>query len=142
MTNELYINNVDASTYGVKMGDNFLENILAPVPLKDMPENKDITLDGKQVDTSSPHVDERTVSLTFNIEGTSQANYLSNFRALCTEFKKGYIVIYVPVWGEYYKLIYKKYTSFGVNTERIFSKLIVDFDEPNPADRTKPSGWT
>ena len=50
MKGELYINGNDAwTTWGVNMGDGFLDAIDAPLPMKDYIENSSRTEHGKRV---------------------------------------------------------------------------------------------
>lgn len=69
---ELTINGKDAlAEFGVQMGDDFLDAIFAPAPTKAFIENKSRLQDGKQVIYNNPKADERDVTLTFNLEGSS-----------------------------------------------------------------------
>ncbi|WP_071146673.1 hypothetical protein [Bacteroides ihuae] len=135
---DLIINNKDAlQTWGVKIGEGFIDAIFAPSPLKEFIENKSRLENGKRVTYNNPKVDERDVTLVFNLEGISQADYLLKYKAFKAELEKGRIEIKVPVLGEeIYRLTYQKSTSFAMNTLRTFSKLSVKFQEANPADRT------
>lgn len=44
---EMLINKQDASTFGVRMGDGFLDAICSPLPLKEFVENTSRLEDGK-----------------------------------------------------------------------------------------------
>ena len=134
---DLLINTKDAlETWGVRMGDNFISAIQEPAPLKEFVENKSRLNDGKEVDVSNPKLDERDVTLVFNIEGDTESRYLSNYKSFVAELQKGKVDINVPVLGtEIYHLIFKKSSSFSMNRQRTFSKLSVKFNEPNPNNR-------
>ncbi len=134
--NELIINGKDAFLeYGIKMGEGFLDVIFSPAPIKDFVENKSRLTDGKRVIYNNPKVDERDVTLTFNLEGDSPEDYLVKYKKFKEELSKGLIIIEVPVLGETYRLTYGKSVTFAMNTERTFSKISCKFNEPNPANR-------
>lgn len=134
---ELIINGKDALTeFGVRMGDNFLDAIFAPVPTKAFIENKSRLQDGKQIIYNNPKADERDVTITFNLEGSTPEDYLRKYKKFKEELSKGLIAIEVPVLAETYRLTYQKSTTFAMNIERTFAKISVKFNEPNPADRS------
>lgn len=136
---ELLINNKDAYiTWGVRMGDGFLNVIGAPVPLKEFIESKSRLEHGKRVIINSPKVDEREITLSFTIEGSSQSDYLAKKKAFYEELYKGAVDIQVPASSsEVYHLIYLgKGITYGQNISRTFGKVSAKFCEPNPADRS------
>ena len=137
MKNELIINGKDAfTTWGVRMGDNFLGSLLQPPPLKDLIENKSRQNNGKDVNFNNIRIDERDVTLVFTIQGNSQEDYISKHKAFLEEITKGLITVNVPALGnEVYHIYYLRSTSFALNISRTFSKLSVKFNEPNPANR-------
>ena len=139
MANELIINNKDAySTWGVRMGNGFLDTIGAPSPMKEYIENKSRLEHGKRVIVSSPKQDEREITLTFTIEGISKADYQSKKNSFFDELYKGKIDIQVPENGnEVYHLIYLgKSITYAQSLDRTFCKVSMKFSEPNPADRS------
>ena len=74
--NELLINGENAyTTWGVRMGEGFLDVIGASAPMKDFIENKSRLEHGKRVIINNPKVDEREITLSFTIEGNSQSDY-------------------------------------------------------------------
>lgn len=135
---DLIINNRNAFTeWGVRVGDGFLDAIGAPAPMKDFIENKSRLEHGKRVIINNPKLDERDVTLTFTIQGNSQADYQSKKSAFQNELYKGALTIQIPSNGsEIYHLIYTgKSISYAQSLDRIFGKLTVKFNEPNPSDR-------
>lgn len=73
---DLLINNKNAYiTWGVRMGDGFLDTIGAPAPMKEFIENKSRLEHGKRVIVSNSKLDEREITLSFTIEGSSQMDY-------------------------------------------------------------------
>mgnify|MGYP006955733355 CR=1 FL=1 len=135
---DLIINGKDAcQMWGVKMGDDFIDSIFAPAPLKELIENKSRAQHGKQVIYNNLKMDERDVTLTFTLEGNSPADYMAKYKAFQAELAKGKVEVKVPVLGgEVYKLTYQRSASFAMNLARTFSKISVKFNEPNPADRS------
>ena len=139
MKNELIINNKDAyATWGVRMGDNFLDVLGASSPMKEFIENKSRLEHGKRVIINNPKVDEREITLSFTIEGNSQSDYQSKKKAFFDELYKGKIDIQVPAnSSEIYHLIYLgKSITYAQGLDRTFGKISAKFNEPNPANRT------
>lgn len=135
MKGELFINGKDAhEEWGVCMGDGFVENIMLPAGLKGFIENESRLEHGKRVMVSNPKVESKDVTLIFNIEGVTEADYLKKYRAFMEELQKGVVNIVIPIVGkETYRMIYQKATSFGQNKNRTFSILTVKMEEYNPS---------
>lgn len=135
MTGDLLINGKDAfSTWGVRMGDGFLDAIDGFNEMKDYIENESRLEHGKRVITDNAKVDSREITLQFTIEGSSESDYRSKKKAFQTELEKGAVNIKVPVLGnEVYKMIYLgKSVSYGLSLDRCFGKVSSKFEEPNP----------
>ena len=95
--NELLINGENAyTTWGVRMGDGFLDVLGASSPMKEFIENKSRLEHGKRVIINNPKVDEREITLSFTIEGNSQSDYQSKKKAFFDELYKGKIDIQIP----------------------------------------------
>lgn len=137
MTGDLIINNKDAfTTWGISMGDNFIQNILIPPPVKDRIENDSPFNHGKEVITGKDKIASRTLTLSFCIQGSTKTEYAIRFKSFCEELKGGVLNIKIPAFGsEVYKLLYLTSSSFGQNYARTFSKLSVKLEEPNPSNR-------
>lgn len=139
MKNELIINNKDAyATWGVRMGDNFLDVLGASSPMKEFIENKSRLEHGKRVIINDPKIDEREITLSFTIEGSSQSDYQSKKKAFFDELYKGMVDIQVPAnSSEVYYLIYTgKSVTYAQSIDRTFGKVSMKFSEPNPVNRT------
>lgn len=138
MKGDLLINGKDAfDTWGVNMGDNFLNILLTPPPVKQYCENKSRLEDGKRVILGNKKEDERDMTLTFTIQGASQNDYISKYRAFMIEMSSGLVSINVPALGrDVYHVYYKNAVSYAMNIERTFSKISMKVCEPNPAERT------
>lgn len=140
MTGDLTINNKDAwNTWGVRMGDGFLDAIDGFNEMKDYIENESRLEHGKRVITDNAKVDSREIALQFTIEGSSENDYRTKKKAFQTELEKGVVNIKVRALGnEVYKLIYLgKSISYGLSLDRCFGKVSSKFCEPNPADRSE-----
>lgn len=140
MTGDLTINNKDAwNTWGVRMGDGFLDAIDGFNEMKDYIENESRLEHGKRVITDNAKVDSREITLQFTIEGSSESDYRTKKKAFQTELEKGVVNIKVLALGnEVYKLIYLgKSISYGLSLDRCFGKVSSKFCEPNPADRSE-----
>lgn len=140
MTGDLFINGKDAfSTWGVRMGDAFLDSIDGFNQMKDYIENESRLEHGKRVITDNAKVDSREITLQFTIEGRSESDYRMKKKAFQTELEKGTVNIKIPALGsEIYKLIYLgKSLSYGLSYDRCFGKVSSKFCEPNPMDRSE-----
>ena len=135
MKNELIINNKDAfETWGVNMGDGFLESLYSPSPMKEVIENKSRLEHGKRVILNNQKKD---LTLVFTLMGESQLDYINKYKAFITEISSGDIEIKVPVLGEeVYHVYYLRATSFAWSVDRTFSKISIKLCEPNPNNRT------
>ena len=134
---DLLINNKDAfATWGVRMGDGFIEAIYAPLPMKEVIENKSRLQDGKKIIIANRKIDERDLTLTFTLQGSSPSDYITKYKAFLNEITKGEFTVKVPALGEeVYHLYYTRSQSFGFNPARTFSKISVKLNEPNPGNR-------
>lgn len=140
MTGDLIINGKDAfSTWGVRMGDGFLDAIDGFNQMKDYIENESRLEHGKRIITDNARVDSREITLQFTIEGDSESDYRTKKKAFQTELEKGAVSIKVPVLGsEVYKLVYLgKSISYGLSLDRCFGKVSSKFEEPNPTERSE-----
>ena len=128
---ELLINGENAyTTWGVRMGEGFLDVIGASAPMKDFIENKSRLEHGKRVIINNPKVDEREITLSFTIESNSQSDYQAK--------NKGVVDIQIPAnSSEVYHLIYTgKSVTYAQSLDRTFGKISAKFNEPNPANRS------
>lgn len=140
-TSYLLINGKDAwETYGIRMGDDFIDNLNAFPTMKDYIENSSRLEHGKRVVIGNPKVSDAQVSLIFLLEGNTHSDFLTKKAAFWEVLKKGYITIQVPRDSDdVYHLIYKKGTSYAQEPLGTFCKIACTFDEPNPANRTGTS---
>lgn len=135
---DLLINGKDAyATWGVRMGSGFLDALPAPSAMKEFIVNKSRLENGKRIIVNDPKQDERDLTLTFTIEGSTKTDYQSKKKSFISELYKGKIEVQVPDNGnEIYHLIYTgKSVTYAQNTTQTFGKITCKFNEPNPADR-------
>lgn len=138
MTGELYINGKDAwNTWGVNMGEGFLDAIDAPLQMKSYIQDESRLEDGVRIDTSSPKVASRDITLGFTIMGSSESDYRSKKAAFQAELQKGAFTVKVPsLSSETFNLVYTgKSISYGLSRRRDFGHFTMKCTEPNPADR-------
>ena len=122
---DLLINEKDAfATWGVRMGEGFLDVIGASAPMKDFIENKSRLEHGKRV-----------ITLSFTIESNSQSDYQAKKKAFFDELYKGVVDIQIPAnSSEVYHLIYTgKSVTYAQSLDRTFGKISAKFNEPNPS---------
>ena len=135
-----YVDEVDAyKVYGVRMGDQFLETLLQPSPMKEVMKSDSRLENGKRVNISSSKQDERSMTLGFVITNGNGKDMLTNLRNFYSLLYNVRLRIRVPKIEEdvYYHLLYTgKSISYGMSIDRTTSKLSVKFDEPNPSHRT------
>lgn len=138
MTGELYINGKDAwVTWGVNMGEGFLDAIDAPLQMKSYIQDESRLEDGVRIDTSSPKVASRDITLGFTIMGSNESDYRNKKAAFQTELQKGAFTVKVPALSnDTFKLVYTgKSISYGLSKRRDFGHFTMKCTEPNPADR-------
>lgn len=136
---DLLINTQDAyTTWGVRMGEGFLDVLGASSPMKEFIENKSRLEHGKRVIINDPKIDEREITLSFTIEGNSQSDYQAKKKAFFEELYKGVVDIQIPAnSNEIYHLIYLgKSVAYAQSLDHTFGKISAKFNEPNPANRT------
>lgn len=135
MTGDLFINGKDAwSTWGVRMGDSFLDAIDGFNQMKDYIEDESRLEHGKRIITDNAKVASREITLQFTIEGDSEGDYRTKKKSFQSELEKGAVNIKIPTLGnEVYKLVYLgKSISYGLSIDRCFGKVSSKFCEPNP----------
>ena len=140
MKGDLYINGKDAwDTWGVNMGEDFLNAIDAFAPMKEYIENDSRLEHGKRVLVIEPKVSSRELTLHFTIKGDNANDFRNKRKAFEEELQKGEVDVKVPVLGsEIYHLIYSgKSVGYAMNMARTFCTLSAKFEEPNPMNRAQ-----
>lgn len=129
------INGVDARKLGIRMGDEFLNAIGAPAPMKEFIENNSRFEHGKRIKYDNPRLADREVTLTFTLLGNSESDFLKKLRAFEKILYAGLVELYVEATGETYRLTYQRSQTYAQNQSRTACNIAVQFNEPNPADR-------
>lgn len=140
MSGDLIINGKDAwTTWGVCMGDGFLDAIDGFNEMKDYIEDESRLEHGKRIITDNAKVASREITLQFTIQGSSENDYRTKKKAFQTELERGTVNIKIPAIGtELYRLVYLgKNVSYGLSLDRCFGKVSSKFCEPNPMDRSE-----
>lgn len=137
---ELIINTFPAyHTFGVRMGDGFLDTLTEPLTLKDNIENESRLEHGKRIILdNNPKIASREVLLDFTITGKSKEDFLQKKNSFLALLYRGEIALQVPQESpDVYHLIYRgKGAEYGMNPQRTFCHMILKFIEPNPVNRT------
>lgn len=127
-------NNKIWSTYGVAMGEGFLEALQEPVSFKPLIENESRHEDGKRVIFSNRHTASRELTLEFVIVANTSYELLKRKKEFL-ELIYGHVIwINVPAIETHsYKLIYTgSGGAFGTNPQGNCCKLLLKFVEPAP----------
>lgn len=138
MKGDLLINGMDAwETWGVNMGEDFLNVIDGFAPMKDFIENESRLEHGKRVIYAEPKIASRDLTLSFTIKGKNTYDFRAKRKAFEMELYKGKIEVVIPALGDdIYKLTYLgKSVSYAMNVTRTFCTISAKFEEPNPKDR-------
>lgn len=138
MKGELFINGKDAwETWGVNMGDGFLDAIDGFAPMKEFIENESRLEHGKRMIYAEPRVASRDLTLRFTIKGENESDFRAKKKAFEAEMYKGKVDISVPALGDdIFHLVYTgKSISYAMNRTRTFCTISSKFEEPNPMDR-------
>lgn len=116
---------------------------MTPAPNKEFISNKYRSKDGKSVIKHNPRLDEREITLPFNMTAKDSDTFLMNYARFCEEvLAKGELVIrtrFQPnVW---YRCIYLSCTQFS-QCIREMAKFSLKLNEPDPSDRGETSKYT
>lgn len=134
---QLYINGMDAyTTWGIFLEETALSALMTPAPNKEFISNKYRSKDGKTVIKHNPRLDEREITITFNMTAKDADTFMANYAKFCEEvLAKGELVIrtrFQPnVW---YRFIYLSCTQFSQFIQEM-AKFSLKLNEPDPSDR-------
>ena len=138
---QLYINGKDAYlTWGIFLSETALSALMTPAPNKEFISNKYRSKDGKSVIKHNPRLDEREITLAFNMTAKDSDTFLTNYAKFCDEvLAKGELVIHTRfqpnVW---YRCIYLSCTQFSQFAQEM-AKFSLKLNEPDPSDRGETS---
>lgn len=131
---EMTINDTDALSLGVHMGDGFIseiDNLLTP---KEYITNESRLRHGVSV-LYNDRVAKREVNLPFVILGTNEADFRAKRNAFEEILLAGEVVIGVPTLGKKYTLTYMASTpTYKLNRKRNCAMISVKFLEANPME--------
>lgn len=132
---EFLINNTDASTLGVRMGNGFIDSLELPSPLKEPITNVCRLEDGTRSIMSQKKA-QRDVTLSFVIIGSSAEDFKAKKSAFLSLITGNTVTINVPFIGsEVYTLTYRSSTEYAHSLTGRMCKLSVKFTEYNPGNR-------
>lgn len=123
------INGIKEGTFGVRMGEGFLNELLSPAPLKEFITNESRLKDGKDVVYNNPKKESRELTLVFNIEGSNEKEFNSNYNKFLEILYKGKVTITIPTNNVSYELTYLRSAQFAMNVSRTFTKVSVKFEQ-------------
>lgn len=133
---ELHINGQDAYiTWGISFDQTALSTLMTPSPNKAYIENKSRLEDGKRVIVHNPKVDERSVTLSFNLTAKNEDEFFARYNGFCEELKKGYMEITTKYQTNVvYRMVYESCTQFSQLIREI-AKFSLKLTEPDPTNR-------
>lgn len=140
---QLYINGKDAyTTWGIFMDDTALSALMTPVPNKEFISNKYRAKNGKRVIVHNPCLDERDITIGFNMTAKNKATFLTNYAKFCNEvLAEGEIVIHSSFQSDvWYRCIYVSCTQFSQFVQEL-AKFSLKLNEPDPSDRGETSKY-
>ena len=124
--------------YHVRMGNGFIDAIEGGLQLKDPIENESRTEHGVRMLVNT-NIAKRSVTLQFNIFGSTKEAYMTNKAAFETMLKKGLVSFKVndSAHPDYYHLVYTgKSVTYKHSYSGKFGIFTAQFVEPNPSNRT------
>lgn len=133
---ELHINGKDAYTeWGISFDQSALSALMTPPPNKAYIENKSRVENGKKIIVDNPKVDERSVTLSFNLTAKDSVQFFERYNRFCEELKKGWLEITTQYQeGVVYRMVYNNCTQFSQLVREI-ARFSLKLTEPDPTDR-------
>lgn len=141
---QLYINGKNAFTeYGIFMDDTSLSTLMTPAPNKEFISNKYRSKDGKRVIRHNPRLDEREITVSFNMTAGSVETFLANYHKFCEDvLATGEVTIHTSLLPDvWYRCVYLSCSQFS-EFIREMAKFTLKLNEPDPTDRGKTSKYT
>lgn len=141
---QLYINGKDAyTTWGIFMDDTALSTLMTPASNKEFISNKYRAKNGKRVIIHNPCLDEREITVGFNMTAKDKASFLTNYAKFCNDvLATGEVVLHssfqAKVW---YRCVYLSCTQFSQFRQEM-AKFSLKLNEPDPSDRGETSKHT
>lgn len=136
-TGEAYINDADVwTTYSAYFIENSYSNLLKDGDMKEDASNDARSQPGKQVFSSNPQPKDRDVEVTLLFKCASRDEYLTKYENLLLVLKNEIRLKIVPL-KKVYVLKRVSYLSLDPYNAGATAKLVIKFNEPNPANRIK-----
>lgn len=123
---------------GVRPGKDFKDSLLAPLEAKEYVYNESRLEDGIRVFNTPIKYKSRSLTLEFQITGSTKADMEARKQRLYDMFSMGTVDIEVPEFcsGVFHLIYTGKSPSYSSGLSGCACKIKVGFDEPNPTDRT------
>lgn len=123
-------------TYGIRLGDGFIEAIKAPLPIKSPIECKSRLRHGKTVITGETLYDSREITLTFIILADSSYELEQKRKKFYDMLYGQWMDIRIAEEEEVYHLRYTgKSSTYGRNIAGTVCLITAKFEEPDPSNR-------
>ena len=136
-TGEAYINDADVwTTYNAYFIENSYSNLLKDGDMKEDASNDARSQPGKQVFSSNPQPKDRDVEVTLLFKCASRDEYLTKYENLLLALKNEIRLKIVPL-KKVYVLKRVSYLSLDPYNAGSSAKLVIKFNEHNPANRIK-----
>lgn len=134
---ELFINGVDAyEEYGISLQSSGLSALMTPPPSKEYIENKSRQENGKRLVLSNQKIDEREITIQFNMKATTKEKFLSQYSKFCVMLAHGRLDISTSYQQNVvYRTIYQSCTQFSEYRLGL-AKFSLKLNEPNPTNRS------
>lgn len=124
-------------TWGISFDQTALSTIMTPSPNKAYIENKSRLNNGKKVTVKDPKVDERSLTLSFNLTAKNETEFFERYNSFCEELARGVLNIKTKYQeGVVYKMMYENCTQFS-QLRREIAKFSLKLTEPDPTDRSE-----
>lgn len=141
---QLLINGKDAYlTWGIFMEGTALSTLMTPAPCKEFISNSYRSKDGKRVIKHNPRLDEREMTVAFNMSAKDEDTFLANYAKFCEDIlATGEIILHTSfqpnVW---YRCVYLSCTQFS-QFNRELASFSLKLNEPDPSDRGEISKYS
>lgn len=126
---------------GVRPGKGFKDTLLAPLETKDYIYNESRLENGRRVLSTPVRYKSRSISLEFQIIGSTKAELETRKSALFNAFNNGTVdIVATEFSSQVFHFIYTgKTPTYSSGLSGLSCRVKVGFDEPNPSDRTAHS---
>lgn len=126
--------------YGISFDQTALSTLMTPPPNKAYIDNKSRLNNGKRVIVNSPKVDERSLTLTFNLTANSEDQFFSRYYLFCNLLSKGKLELKTKYQTVVYRMVYESCSQFS-QLMRGIAKFSLKLTEPDPTDRAEKSKY-